>query len=68
MLDSRRCVKSMIGEALSSEAQAKPMAYLSLAWGLGTISGPSLGGLLSFPCDKIPHMPLCQPGQLLNVR
>ncbi|KAK9796255.1 hypothetical protein WJX73_006157 [Symbiochloris irregularis] len=62
------CVKSMIGEALSPEGQAKPMAYLSLAWGLGTIAGPSLGGLLSLPCEKINHMPLCGPGQLLSAR
>lgn len=65
----RRCVKAMIGESCHMEKQAKPLSYLSLSWGLGTILGPSLGGLLSRPCSSFGHdFPLCHSGQLFDSR
>lgn len=63
------CVKAMIGESCHMEKQAKPLSYLSLSWGLGTILGPSLGGLLSRPCSSFGHdFPLCHSGQLFDSR
>lgn len=41
----RRCVKSMIGESCDIQAQARPLSYLSLCWGLGTVIGDSSGSL-----------------------
>ena len=59
----------MIGESCSAEAQARPLSYLSLSWGLGTIVGPSVGGILSRPCAKFGHdFPLCHSGQLFQIR
>jgi hypothetical protein len=40
----------MIGESYSAAAQAHMMAYMSLAWGVGAILGPAVGGALSQPC------------------
>ena len=34
-----RCLKSMIGESCDSAAQARPLSFLSLCWGLGTVVG-----------------------------
>ncbi|DBB02074.1 TPA: hypothetical protein ACH3X1_000646 [Trebouxia sp. C0004] len=63
------CVKSMIGESMDLGTQAKALGYLSLAWGLGTILGPLLGGALSAPCKAYGSaFPFCQPGQLFIAR
>eukprot|EP00884_Botryococcus_braunii_P001001 jgi/Botrbrau1/10901/Bobra.0025s0074.1 len=63
------CVKTMIGEQCSGTGQTRPLTLLTLAWGVGTILGPSIG-TLSQPCDKPwgASLPLCRPGALLSVR
>ena len=64
-----RCVKAMVGESCSAQGQARPLSYLSLAWGLGTIVGPAVGGVLSRPCSTFGHrFPLCHSGQLFDAR
>jgi hypothetical protein len=44
------------------------LSYMSLAWGIGCVVGPSLGGLLSDPCTHFPSLPGCAPGGLLQAR
>lgn len=58
----------MIGESMSPLAQGQMFGYMSLAWGMGTIMGPALGGALAQHCGKWPGAPLCGPGQLFAVR
>lgn len=40
-----RCLKSMIGESCDTAAQARPLSYLSLCWGLGTVIGEGIPSL-----------------------
>ena len=42
--------KAMIGESLRMDQQAEAMGYFSLTWGVGTLLGPIIGGVLSTPC------------------
>jgi MFS family permease len=44
--------KAMIGESLDSAQQARAMGHISLMWGIGTMIGPTMGGVLSNPCDS----------------
>ena len=46
------------------------MSYLNLAWGLGTILGPVIGGYFAYPCDSLldPHGPLCTEISWLQTR
>lgn len=43
-------------------------SYMSLAWGLGAVFGPLIGGSLAQPCANIPSMPFCKPGELFDER
>jgi MFS family permease len=65
----------MIGESYSADAQAHMMAYMSLAWGVGAILGPAVGGALSQPCagpsssgGQGSAAGVCGPGGLLVER
>ncbi|GLC73711.1 hypothetical protein PLESTF_001411000 [Pleodorina starrii] len=60
--------KCMIGESTDVLLQGKFFGYISLAWGLGCIAGPALGGAFSRPCSRLPRLPLCGEGQLLAAR
>jgi MFS family permease len=42
--------KSIIGESLARDEQAKAMGLLSLMWGVGSLLGPGVGALAK-PCD-----------------
>jgi hypothetical protein len=44
--------KAMIGEALNREQQSDAMRHFSLVWGLGTLVGPVMGGMLASPCNN----------------
>lgn len=45
------------------------MGYLSLAWGMGTIIGPFVGGTLADPCARLSQLPLlCGDSGLLRAR
>jgi hypothetical protein len=65
---SCRAWKCMIGESCDPLTQGQVMSYMSLAWGLGCIAGPSIGGLLSQPCNSWPGMAGCSDGGLLRAR
>ena len=59
----------MIGESTDFTSQAVAFGYLGLAFGVGTVLGPLVGGALSMPCENIgPGLPLCGDGQLNAVR
>lgn len=49
--------KAAIGEAFHKDDQSRAFTYFALVWGIGTLTGPLMGGLLSSPCG---------PGGLLN--
>lgn len=60
--------KCMIGESCDPLTQGRAMSYMSLAWGLGCIAGPTIGGLLAQPCASWPGMAGCSTNGLLRVR
>lgn len=43
--------KCMLGESYDRLTQGRVMSYMQLAWGLGCIAGPAIGGVLSQPCN-----------------
>eukprot|EP01113_Clastostelium_recurvatum_P035692 TRINITY_DN5002_c0_g1_i3.p1 TRINITY_DN5002_c0_g1~~TRINITY_DN5002_c0_g1_i3.p1 ORF type:complete len:516 (+),score=133.63 TRINITY_DN5002_c0_g1_i3:185-1732(+) len=57
-------VKTYIGEVTDSTNQIKAFSVVGMIWGLGNICGPMLGGFLSMPADKWPH--LAPRGSLLD--
>ena len=59
----------MIGESTDFTSQAVAFGYLGLAFGVGTVLGPLIGGSLASPCEEFgPRFPLCGPGQLNAAR
>jgi MFS family permease len=59
----------MIGESTDFTSQAIAFGYLGLAFGVGTVLGPLIGGTLTYPCDELgPWLPLCGVGQLNQTR
>ena len=64
-----RNVRSMIGESTDFTSQAIAFGYLGLAFGVGTVLGPLIGGTLTYPCNTFgASFPLCGPGQLNDAR
>ncbi len=65
-----RALKTVLGESCDAVAQAQAMSYLNLAWGLGTILGPVIGGYFAYPCENIfsPGSFLCTPGGVMQTR
>ncbi|KAK9799374.1 hypothetical protein WJX73_005735 [Symbiochloris irregularis] len=61
-------MKSMLGESCDTTNQARAMAIFTLGWGMGSVVGPLLGGVLGEPCNQFDGFPLCQPGQLFDAR
>lgn len=63
-------LKTVLGESCDAVAQAQSMSYLNLAWGLGTILGPVIGGYFVYPCDGVLSHDsyFCQHGSLLRTR
>ncbi|KAK7343000.1 hypothetical protein VNO80_25961 [Phaseolus coccineus] len=49
-------VKAYTTELFREEHQALGLSTVSAAWGIGLIIGPSLGGYLSQPVEKYPHI------------
>ncbi|KAJ7523063.1 hypothetical protein O6H91_18G036000 [Diphasiastrum complanatum] len=52
--------KSMLGELCDESNQAKGFGVLSLAWGIGSISGSVITGWLAQPCHQY-HINHCPP-------
>lgn len=49
--------------------QGKAFGYFSLAWGLGALVGPALGGALANPCTGVlQSSAACASGSLLQQR
>eukprot|EP00850_Spirogloea_muscicola_P015992 SM000127S26608 [mRNA] locus=s127:10752:14375:+ [translate_table: standard] len=53
--------KSTLAEICDKTNQSRGFALLSLAWGIGSVAGPVLSGLLAQPCEqynisKCPHI------------
>lgn len=64
-----RAVKTIIAESCDATNQAKAMGYMTAGWGVGTIAGPTIGGLLANPCDSFASsLPACEPGSWLQER
>ncbi|KAB2627263.1 protein ZINC INDUCED FACILITATOR-LIKE 1-like [Pyrus ussuriensis x Pyrus communis] len=49
-------IKAYASEAFREEHQALGMSTVSVAWGIGLIIGPALGGFLAQPADKYPSI------------
>ena len=59
----------MIGESTDFTSQAIAFGYLGLAFGVGTVLGPLIGGTLTYPCQELGFaLPLCGEGQLNQIR
>ncbi|KAI9115334.1 hypothetical protein K1719_013653 [Acacia pycnantha] len=49
-------IKAYATELFREEHQALGLSSVSAAWGLGLVIGPAIGGYLSQPVDKYPHL------------
>ncbi|KAI8101150.1 hypothetical protein M9435_001258 [Picochlorum sp. BPE23] len=45
--------KAVIGEGLPRKDQSEAIGYISMTWGLGTLVGPMIGGVLAHPCGFV---------------
>jgi len=50
-------IKTYLAEITDSSNQSAAFGYYGLAWGLGSVVGPMLGGFLSQPADKYASFP-----------
>ncbi|CAL5223223.1 g5700 [Coccomyxa viridis] len=61
-------VKTMLAEKCGKQLP-KAMGYLGLAWGLGSMLGPMIGGAFANPCTVFgPSFPACGEGQIFRIR
>ncbi|GAA5866645.1 hypothetical protein JCM8547_002708 [Rhodosporidiobolus lusitaniae] len=49
-------IKSMMGEITDESNQGRAFSFLPLAWSLGSVIGPLLGGYLSHPAETFPSL------------
>ncbi|GAA5893320.1 hypothetical protein JCM8208_004408 [Rhodotorula glutinis] len=49
-------IKSVLGEITDESNQGRAFSFLPLAWSLGSVIGPLLGGYLSHPADNFPSL------------
>ncbi|BGP54898.1 hypothetical protein JCM8202_003408 [Rhodotorula sphaerocarpa] len=49
-------IKSVLGEITDESNQARAFSFLPLAWSLGSVIGPLLGGYLSNPVEQYPSL------------
>ncbi|KPV72186.1 uncharacterized protein RHOBADRAFT_56008 [Rhodotorula graminis WP1] len=49
-------IKSVLGEITDESNQGRAFSFLPLAWSLGSVIGPLLGGYLSHPADNFPAL------------
>ncbi|GAA6062569.1 hypothetical protein JCM10212_004882 [Sporobolomyces blumeae] len=49
-------IKGTMGEITDETNQARAFSFLPLAWSLGSVIGPLLGGYLSHPADRWPGL------------
>ncbi|GAA5892611.1 MFS transporter [Sporobolomyces salmoneus] len=48
-------IKGTMGEITDESNQARAFSFLPLAWSLGSVIGPLLGGYLSHPAERFPR-------------
>ncbi|GAA6004980.1 hypothetical protein JCM11491_002297 [Sporobolomyces phaffii] len=48
-------IKGTMGEITDESNQARAFSFLPLAWSLGSVIGPILGGYLSHPAERFPR-------------
>lgn len=61
--------KAILGEALSPVDQGMAFGYFSIAWGIGALAGPLIGGVFALPCNTLlSGTALCAEGSLLQRR
>ena len=62
-------MKTIIAESCDAAGQAKAMGYMTSAMGMGSIAGPSIGGLLVRPCHHFAsRFSICKEESLLHER
>ncbi|EIE19491.1 MFS general substrate transporter [Coccomyxa subellipsoidea C-169] len=61
-------VKAMLADSCTNRTLPRALGYLGLAWGLGSMLGPMIGGALSYPCSIFPSSALCQGNDALFQR
>lgn len=64
-------MKAIIADVTDASNAPRAFAGLSVAWGLGAVAGPAIGGLLSRPCVEgglLAGSLICVPGGLLTSR
>ena len=64
-------MKAVIADVTDASNAPRAFAGLSVAWGLGAVAGPAIGGLLSRPCvlgGGLYDTVFCAPGGLLTSR
>ncbi|BDA43547.1 Uncharacterized membrane protein YCR023C at N-terminal half [Coccomyxa sp. Obi] len=61
-------VKAMLADTCTNRTLPRALGYLGLAWGMGSMMGPMIGGALSYPCTIFSHFPLCEEGALFDRR
>ena len=67
--DGYRAAKTIIAESCDATNQAKAMGYMTAGWGVGTIAGPTIGGLLANPCGSFASSwSVCEQGSWLQER
>jgi MFS family permease len=49
-------LKSFLSEITDGTNRGKGFSYLNVAWSVGSILGPLLGGFLCYPVQKYPHI------------
>ncbi|GAA5963245.1 hypothetical protein JCM21900_006566 [Sporobolomyces salmonicolor] len=49
-------IKSVLGEITDETNQGRAFSFLPLAWSLGSVIGPLLGGYLSHPAENFPRL------------
>ncbi|GAA5927688.1 MFS transporter [Sporobolomyces koalae] len=49
-------IKGTMGELTDESNQARAFSFLPLAWSLGSVIGPLLGGYLSHPAERFPRL------------
>ncbi|GAA5872088.1 hypothetical protein JCM1840_006316 [Sporobolomyces johnsonii] len=49
-------IKSVLGEITDESNQGRAFSFLPLAWSLGSVIGPLLGGYLSHPAENFPRL------------
>ena len=62
-------MKAIIADVTDDTNAARAFSLLSVAWGVGAILGPVLGGLLSRPCREggvLAGAASCHPGSILD--